>query len=128
MKMLSFWGEPLNKHYNPDRENNGGGYWQYLGGALYLTENGVPVEIVTEDSSRGDFGTIHGYTVYVGKLVYQDDWGTNVLMCGHYDPDPAVLKAAAAKVGISEKELVDYILEADKAANMAAKWAWENTH
>lgn len=125
MKMQSFWGWPTNPHYDPTRAYNGGGYWQYKGGALYMTEDGHPVVIETEDASQGDFGTIYGRAITVDGMVYRDDWGSADCMGGHYTPDSAILQAAAGKIGIHPGELADHIWQASRAADMAATWAWE---
>lgn len=125
MKIQSFWGVPTNPHYDPTRAYNGGGYRQYQGGALYMTDDGHPVVIETEDASQGDFGTIYGYTITVDGTAYQDDWGSADCMDGRYSPDPAILRSAAGKIGIPAKDLADYIRQADEAADMAAGWAWE---
>lgn len=125
MKMQSFWGWPTNPHYDPTRAYNGGGYWQYQGGALYMTEDGRPVVIETEDASQGDFGTIYGYTITVDGMVYRDDWGSSGCMGGQYAASIPRLRAAAGKIGIPAEDLADYIRQADEAADMAAGWAWE---
>ena len=128
MKMQSFWGRPTNPFYSPDKANDGGGYWQFEGGALYTTDDGRSVIIETEDASQGDFGSIQGYTVTVGEMVYADDWGTHDCMGGHYAPDPAILLADAGKIGVEVDELVALIYEADAAANLAASMLWDKHH
>ena len=128
MKLESFWGEYTNPHYDPERANNGGGYWQYKGGALYTSDDGRSVVIETEDASQGDFGTTYGYDITVDGLVYRDDWGSNDCMGGKCEPDHAILSAAAGKIGITVDELVVLIGEADNAANLAASWLWDKHH
>lgn len=128
MKIQSFWGFPTNPYYDPTKAYNGGGYWQYRGGALYMAEDGRPVVIETEDASQGDFGTIYGYTITVDSMVYRDDWGSADCMDGRYSPDPAILRSAAGKIGIPVEELVNCIRQTDEAADMAATWAWEESH
>ncbi len=76
-KILSVWGYLTNPYYDPDKANNGGGYWQYEGG-IVLDHNGELVVLELYDDSVGDFGSRWGFTVSASGYC----WRVN---CGNAD-------------------------------------------
>ena len=69
MNIISAWGNPTNPAYNPYAANNGGGYWQYVGG-IVADIGGQLVTVEVDDMSCGDFGS----RVYVDVLADGVTW------------------------------------------------------
>ena len=46
--IVSAWGAKTNTHYDPDTENNGGGYWKFCGGNV-VDVNGQLVNVEVEE-------------------------------------------------------------------------------
>lgn len=61
-KILGVWGYPTNSHYDPDKAANGGGYWQYEGGAV-VAHNGEMIVVELRNDDCGDFGSRWGFDV-----------------------------------------------------------------
>ena len=62
MTIVSVWGYPSNPFYNPEKANNGGGYWQYYGGVA-LDLHGELVVVELQDDDCGDFGARWSFDV-----------------------------------------------------------------
>lgn len=123
MKLESFWGRPMNPFYDPDKANDGGGYWQFEGGALYITEAGRPVTVEVWDSSCGEFGTRLGVVIQMPRRRWATDWGTmDSEIPGDDVPDQSVLSSAAGSMGVSDEDLGQIISEVFHAASLAAAW------
>jgi hypothetical protein len=56
-QLVSFWGAEGNPHANPATCNNGGGYYQPYGGALWFVPGIGDVVVEYDDNSCGDFGS-----------------------------------------------------------------------
>lgn len=54
--IVSFWGDETNPFANPDLCNNGGGYYQPCGGAVYNVNGVGDIVVEYSDTSCGDFG------------------------------------------------------------------------
>lgn len=63
-------GENTNANYDPDRANNGGGYWQPQGRAL-VRVGGKEMIVIYSDDSCGDFGRDETAAIKVGMWRYQ---------------------------------------------------------
>lgn len=76
IKLDAVWGTPSGA-YNPDTANNGGGYWQFYGGAIFSAVNGQVVIVDVQDSSCGDFGTRILYDITVQNAPKALEWHVN---------------------------------------------------
>lgn len=121
MRIESFWGRPTNAHYDPRKANDGGGYWQFEGGALFITSDGRPVVMEVRDTSCGWFGSrmelhaeVSGHTVDVYWGTMEDFW--------HREPTCKELKPLCRAARISIREARRMIRDTFAAANLAAEW------
>ena len=121
MKLQSFWGHPTNSFYDPRKANNGGGYWQFAGGALYITDAGLPVVLEVIDSSCGWFGSrkelhadVSGRKADIYWESMEDFW--------HREPTCKELKPLCTAARISIREARRVIQEAFRAVDLAASW------
>ena len=117
-KVESVWGHPTNPFYNPRKARNGGGYWQYSGGALFLErERALVLEV--SDTSCGEYGTRREVRATVGGRTFGLYWGS-MDDFWHTNPTCQELRplCAAARINISTAR--DLIRTAFHAANMAA--------
>ena len=76
MEIISVWGSPTNPHYNPDTANNGGGYWQWEGGAV-IALNGKLVVVELYDDDCGDFGSRWSFDVDAPGHRWHANCGTS---------------------------------------------------
>lgn len=125
MKMKSFWGIPTNSFYDRNKSFDGGGYWQYKGGALFVASSGRFVTMEVCDNSCGGFGSRKEFHATVGDRVFDKWWGT-MKEIGYCDPTCKDLKplCSAARINVTEaRKMIDMAFE---AANAAARRAWKN--
>lgn len=74
-KVLSIWGNPTNPHYNPEEANNGGGYWQWEGGAV-IALSGELVVVELYNDVCGDFGSRWGFDVTAPGYCWRVNCGS----------------------------------------------------
>ncbi len=104
----------VNRGYNPDTANNGGGYFQPSGTVTVQTERGIAT-IDVDDTSCGDFGSRIAILVRAAGCVI-----TLCLGSMESDPDDVIdgcLEAIAEMTGEDPSALVDMAIDAvrDKA-------------
>lgn len=121
MKLESFWGRPTNSFYNPDKANDGGGYWQFKGGALYITNSGQPLVMEVRDTSCGWFGTRKEFHADVNGRKVDVWWGT-MEDFWHGEPTCKELKPLCSAARISIREARKMIRDTFAAADLAAEW------
>lgn len=124
IKLDAVWGIPSGA-YNPDTANNGGGYWQFYGGAKFSAVNGQAVIIEVQDTSCGDFGTRLGYDITVQDAAKALEWhvNTGTMDDASIDPDEtinAVFAAIAKELNISPEDVDDMLCDAYRGANEVA--------
>ena len=76
MNLISVWGTEANPFANPEKANNGGGYSQPCGGAVYATESGELISILVSDTSCGAFGTRYSVEIDNGQRKWAHHWGS----------------------------------------------------
>ena len=104
-------GRPTNKFYDPDKANNGGGYWQYDGSAVAkIGDKTVRVEVC--DDSCGDFGTRYAAIVTYGIKCWYLAWGS---MDGVH-PDRELYRDISLELECSLNDLLDRVFDAVDAA------------
>ena len=106
MQILSVWGYPTNPFYNLEKANNGGGYWQYGGGAV-VAHNGELVVLELYDDSVGDFGSRWGFDVTAPGYC----WRVN---CGNADDAsidaPETIDGVCASIeGVLGLDIMDFL-------------------
>lgn len=124
IKLDAVWGTPIGA-YNPDTANNGGGYWQFYGGAVFSAENGQVVIVEVEDTSCGDFGTRILYDIVVQDATNALEWHVNVGSMDDASIDSqetidAVFAAIAKELDISTEDVDNMLYDADLGASEAA--------
>lgn len=124
IKLDAVWGTPSGS-YNPDTANNGGGYWQFNGGAIFSAENGQIVIIDVQNSSCGDFGTRLWYDITVQDAAKALEWHVNVGSMDDASIDPqetidAVFAAIAEKLGVLPEDVDSMLCDADCGASEVA--------
>lgn len=124
MKLESFWGRPTNPFYDLDKANDGGGYWQFEGGALFITNNGRPVVMEVRDDSCGWLGSRKEFHADVNGRKADVWWGT-MEDFWHGEPTCRELKPLCSAARISIREARKMIWQAFAAANLAAEWQLE---
>ncbi len=118
-RVESVWGLPTNPFYDPRKVRNGGGYWQYSGGALFLGRERTLVMEVS-DTSCGEYGTRSELRATVAGRTIELYWGT-MEDVWHTRPTCRELRplCAAARINISDAR--ELIRTAFQAANLAAR-------
>lgn len=124
IKLGAVWGTPIGA-YNPDTANNGGGYWQFYGGAAFFSENGQVVIVEVEDTSCGDFGTRILYGITVQDDTKTLEWHANVGSMDDASIDSqetidAVFAAIAKELDILPEDVDNMLCDADLGASEAA--------
>lgn len=124
IKLDAVWGTPICA-YNPDTANNGGGYWQFYGGAIFSAVNGQIVIMEVQDTSCGDFGTRRQYDISVQDATKALEWhvNTGTMDDASIDPDEtidAVFVAIAKELNISPEDVDDMLCDACRGANEVA--------
>ena len=124
IKLDAVWGTPIGA-YNPDTANNGGGYWQFYGGAVFSAENGQVVIVEVEDTSCGDFGTRIWCDVTVQDTTNALEWHVNMGSMDDASIDPqetidAVFAAIARALGVLPEDIDNMLCDADCGASEAA--------
>ena len=124
IKLGAVWGTPSGA-YNPDTANNGGGYWQFNGGAIFSAVNGQVVIVEVQDTSCGDFGTRRQYGISVQDATKALEWyiNTGSMDDASIDPDEtidAVFAAIAKELNILPEDVDDMLCDACRGANEVA--------
>lgn len=124
IKLGAVWGTPMGA-YNPDTANNGGGYWQFYGGAIFFAENGQVVVVEVEDSSCGDFGTRLWYDITVQDDTKALVWHVNMGSMDDASIDSqetidAVFAAIAKELNILPEDVDNMLCDTDRGASEAA--------
>lgn len=124
VKLDAVWGTPSGA-YNPDTANNGGGYWQFYGGAIFSAVNGQVVIVDVQDSSCGDFGTRILYDITVQDATKALGWHVNVGSMDDASIDPeetiaAVFAAIARALGVLPDDVDNMLCDARCGANEVA--------
>lgn len=125
IKLDAVWGTPIGA-YNPDTANNGGGYWQFEGGAIFSAKNGqfiIVIEVV--DTSCGDFGTRIWYDVTVQDVTKALVWHVNMGSMDDASIDSretidAVFAAIAKELNILPEDVDNMLCDTDLGASEAA--------
>lgn len=125
LKMVSCWGTPTNPMYDCLTANNGGGYWQFCGGAVFAVDDGRHVIIDVDDQSCGDFGTRLWCDITVQDTDTALTWGVNMGSMDDASIDPpevidAVLAAIAQELCMSVEDVDALLSQATCAASEAA--------
>lgn len=124
IKLGAVWGTPSGA-YNPDTANNGGGYWQFNGGAMFSAGNGQVVIVDVQDSSCGDFGTRLYYGITVQDATKALEWHINTGSMDDASIDPqeiidAVITAVAKALGVLPADVDNMLCDAYRGANEVA--------
>lgn len=124
IKLDAVWGTPSGA-YKPDTANNGGGYWQFYGGAMFSAENGQFVIVELEDTSCGDFGTRCQYDITVQDATKALGWFINTGSMDDASIDSqetidAVFAAIARALGVLPEDVDDMLCDAYRGANEVA--------
>lgn len=124
IKLGAVWGTPIGA-YNPDTANNGGGYWQFYGGAVFFAENRQVVIVEVEDTSCGDFGTRILYDISVQDDTKALEWHVNAGSMDDASIDSqetidAVFAAIARALGVLPEDIDNMLCDADLGASEAA--------
>ena len=122
MQIISAWGYPTNPHYNPDKSNNGGGYWQYSGGAV-IAHNGEMIVVELEDNSIGDFGSRWSFDVSAPGYCWR-------AVCGDADDtsidDPETIDGVCTSIeGVLGLDIMQTICEIAPVIDEAARRQWQ---
>lgn len=128
IKLGAVWGTPGGA-YNPDTANNGGGYWQFYGGAKFSAVNGQVIIVEVQDTSCGDFGTRCQYDITVQDATEALAWFVNVGTMDDASIDSqetidAVFAAIAGELGILPEDVYDMLCDAHRGANEVA-WRYD---
>ena len=124
IKLDAVWGTPIGA-YNPDTANNGGGYWQFYGGAKFSAVNGQVVIVEVQDTSCGDFGTRLGCDITVQDATGALTWYVNMGTMDDASIDSqeiidAVLSAVAKALGVLPDDVDNMLGDAYRGANEVA--------
>lgn len=124
IKLGAVWGTPSGA-YNPYTANNGGGYWQFYGGAKFSAVNGRVVIVEVQDTSCGDFGTRIWYDITIQKAAKALEWHVNTgsMDDASIDPDEtidAVFAAIAKELGVLPDDVDNMLRDAYRGANEVA--------
>lgn len=119
-KIVSVWGWQTNPFYNPETSSNGGGYFQFKGGAV-LELNGKTVIVTVEDASCGDFGSRIYATIESESHNWLFGWGTmDDASLSSEEEFYASINSASAILGVDANELLNEIF------SNAEFLAWES--
>lgn len=124
IKLDAVWGTPIGA-YNPDTANNGGGYWQFDGGAMFSAENGQFIIIEVVDTSCGDFGTRLWYDITVQDDTKALVWHVNMGSMDDASIDSqetiaAVFAAIAKELDILSEDVDNMLCDTDLGASEVA--------
>lgn len=124
IKLGAVWGTPSGA-YNPDTANNGGGYWQFYGGAIFSAVNGQIVFVEVQDSSCGDFGTRLGCDITVQDATKALTWYVNMGTMDDASIDSqeiidAVFAAIAKELDVCPGDIDNMLCDAYRGANEVA--------
>lgn len=124
IKLGAVWGTPIGA-YNPDTANNGGGYWQFDGGAMFSAENGQFIIVEVVDTSCGDFGTRIWYDIAIQDDKKALEWHVNVGSMDDASIDSqetidAVFAAIANALNILPEDVDNMLCDADRGASEVA--------
>lgn len=113
VKLISVWGEETNPYANPDKANDGGGYFQPSGG-VFVEVDGDPVIVEVDDLSCGEFGTRIQYAIDAPKKGMK--WYLNVgsmddAMIDSPDTIDEVLDSIWGNLGVAE-DLLNFACDA----------------
>ena len=122
--MDAVWGTPSGA-YDPDTANNGGGYWQFYGGAKFSAVNGQVIIVEVQDTSCGDFGTRIWYDITVQSATKALEWHVNTGTMDDASIDSqetidAVFAAISGELGILPEDVYDMLCDAHLGANEVA--------
>ena len=122
MQIISAWGYPTNPHYNPDKSNNGGGYWQYSGGAV-IAHTGEIIVVELHDDDCGDFGSRWGFEISAPGYC----WHVN---CGNADDAsidaPETIDGVCASIeGVLGIDIMAVIGEIAPVIDECARRQWQ---
>jgi hypothetical protein len=118
--IVSAWGAQTNPHYDPDTANNGGGYWQFLGG-IVVALNGQLVTVEVDDTSCGDFGSRVYFSVTADGFFWHFSDGTMDDASIDTPEDVlGVLRSISGVLGVDAEALISAALN---AANICAREA-----
>lgn len=122
MEIVSGWGYPTNPHYNPDTANNGGGYWQWVGGAV-IVHNGEIIVVELHDDDCGDFGSRWGFKISAPGYC----WRVN---CGNADDAsidaPETIDGVCASIeGVLGLDIMELIHEVAPVVDECARRQWQ---
>lgn len=124
INFVSCWGDPIG-NYDPDTCNNGGGYWQFCGGAVFAADDGRHVIIDVDDQSCGDFGTRIWCDVTVQDTTKALVWHVNLGTMDDASIDSqetidAIFAAIAKELDILPEDVDNMLCDADRGASEAA--------
>lgn len=124
INFVSCWGDPIG-NYDPDTCNNGGGYWQFSGGALFAADDGRRIVIEVDDLSCGDFGSRVFCTITVQNSDQTLEWpvnlGTMQDACISSELDvQAVYAAVSRELGIVPDDVAAMVSDARCGADAVA--------
>lgn len=124
IKLDAVWGTPSGA-YNPDTANNGGGYWQFYGGAKFSAVNGQIVIAEVQDTSCGDFGTRILYDITVQDATKALEWHINTGSMDDASIDSeetidAVFAAIAKELDVCPGDIDNMLCDACRGANEVA--------
>lgn len=117
-RMISVWGEETNPFANPDTCNNGGGYFQPAGGAVWATGIG-DVIVDWYDNSCGDFGDRWDATIIVAATGHEWRFALDCIG-GDVDADERWNNAAALGLYVATGLDADELL---RDTSVAVEWA-----
>lgn len=124
VKLDAVWGTPSGV-YNPDTANNGGGYWQFYGGANFAAANGQVIIVDVQDSSCGDFGTRCQYGITVQDATEALVWHLNMGTMDDASIDSqeiidAVIVAIARALDVLPDDINNMLCDAHRGASEVA--------
>lgn len=125
MQIVSVWGYPSNPFYNPDKANNGGGYWQYYGGVV-LALNGELVVVELQDNSCGDFGSRWSFDVDSPSYCWRVNCGTSD--DASIDAPEAIEAVCASINGVLGLDIMAVIAEVAPVIDECARRQWQALH
>lgn len=130
VKLDAVWGTPSGA-YNPDTANNGGGYWQFYGGAKFSSANGQIVIIDMQDSSCGDFGTRCQCDITVQNATEALVWYLNMGTMDDASIDSqeiidAVIVAIARALDVLPDDINNMLCDAHRGASEVAWREYDN--
>lgn len=130
IKLNAVWGTSSGA-YNPDTANNGGGYWQFNGGAIFSAVNGQVVIVDVQDSSCGDFGTRLWCDISVQDATKALEWHVNIGTMDDASIDSeeiidAVFAAIAKELGVLPGDIYNMLCDACRGASEVAWREYDN--